>query len=235
MTIAWIGLALLVIGALLGLLQQKWSAAALLLVVAGFALTAFGFVSSRQNPAPLDETILASDKTKKQSGGAPAQTAPAAEGQELKKAPQIPEHVITAEAKPWVAEVKKIVENPDSYTPIHTGIAQKGLNEGDQYFEYANVKLAGRALAVVFLSRGGKDVWMLHIEPAGKPIEAQELGSVAVIGEGDGFVMFQIKDGPFAGDYLVWSTDGEGQGGKAVRIYTPAYLEREHARSQKKS
>ncbi|WP_457631838.1 hypothetical protein [Oceanithermus sp.] len=231
MNLVWIGLAIVAIGALLGLFQQKWTLPAVLGVVIGFGLAGYGFFSSQSQPAVIEETVLGSDE---EPAARPQANEPA--GGEMTAAPEIPEHVIQGEAKPWVAAVKKILDDPKAYPLFNSGVAQEGLNKGDLFYEYSNLEAGDRTLDVVFLSRSpdDPDVWMLHIEPGEgqPPIAAEELGSVAVIGQGEGFVMFQIKDGPFAGDYLVWGTDGNGGGGQVIRVYTPAFLEREHLRNQ---
>jgi len=235
MNLVWIGLAIVAVSALLGLIQQKWTLPAVLGVIIGFGLAGYGFFSTQSQPQVIEETVLASDE----APAAPqeAATPPATgAGGEMTAAPEIPEHVIKGEARPWVAEVKKILDDPNAYPLFNSGVAQEGLNKGDLFYEYADVKMGDRTLGVVFLSRSpdDPDVWMMHIEPGEgqPPIEAQELGSVAVIGQGEGFIMFEIKDGPFAGDYLVWGVDENGNGGFAIRIYTPAFLEREHLRNQ---
>ncbi|WP_457637632.1 hypothetical protein [Oceanithermus sp.] len=233
MSLVWIGLAIVAIGALLGLFQQKWTLPAVFGVVIGFGLAGYGFFSSQSQPQVIEETVLASDE-QPAAQKEPATAPPA--GGEMTSAPDIPEHVIKGEAKPWVAAVKKVLDDPKAYPLFNSGVAESGINKGDKFYEYANLELGGRKLRVIFVSRSPTDpnVWMMHIEPADgePPIEAQELGSVAVVGQGDGFIIYEIKDGPFAGDYLVWSTDDQGQGGYIIRIYTPAYLEREHARNQ---
>lgn len=235
MNLVWIGLAIVAVAALMGLAQQKWTLPAILGVIIGFGLAGYGFFSSQSQPQVIEETVLASDEapaTQQEATPPPA----AGSGGEMTAAPEIPEHVIQGEAKPWVTAVKKVLDDPKAYPLFNSGVAQEGLNKGDLFYEYADVKVGDRTLGVVFLSRSPDDpgVWMMHIEPGEgqPPIAAQELGSVAVIGQGDGFIMFQMKDGPFAGDYLVWGTDDKGNGGFAIRIYTPAFLEREHVRNQ---
>jgi len=234
MNLVWIGLALVALGALAGLVQQKWTLPALIGVILGFGLAGYGFFSSQSQTQVIEETVLASDNPQEDTRPTP----PPAEGGEMDTAPEIPEHVLNGKAQPWVQDLQKVLANPKSYPLFNSGVAKEGLNKGDLFYEYSNLDLTGRTLGVLFVSQSPDDphVWMAHIEPGeGRPpIKAQEFGSVAVIGEDDSFIMFQVKDGPFAGDYLVWGKDDQGNGGFVVRLYTPGFLEREHARSQAK-
>ncbi|WP_456476913.1 hypothetical protein [Oceanithermus sp.] len=222
-----LGLALLALGALVGLLQRRWSLPALLLALAGTALAAYGFFAAPAEPGTAKETVLASDA----EPGVTRSARPQAAG-----ADAVAGHTVPGETRPWVHELARLTRDPEAYPLFNSGVAEDGLNAGDRYYEYAKLELPDRALDVVFLTRSPNDpdVWMLHLEPGeGRPpVATGEFGTVTVIGQGEGYLLFQIDDGPFAGNYLVWAVDEDGEGGWAVRIYTPAYLDREHARAQ---
>ena len=222
-----LGLALLALGALVGLFQRRWSLPALLLALAGAGLAAYGFFAAPTEPGVARETVLASDA----EPGVTRSAQPQAAG-----ADTVAEHTIPGETRPWVQELARLIEDPETYPLFNSGVAEDGLNAGDRYYEYAKLELSDRTLDVVFLTRSpdDPDVWMLHLEPGeGRPpVATSEFGSVTVLGQGEGYLLFRIDDGPFAGDYLVWAVGEDGEGGWAVRIYTPAYLDREHARAQ---
>jgi len=251
MNLVAVGLALVLLSALMALATRRWSSPAVLGVVTGLVLAAFGFWSSPRT-APAG-TVLASDRapaienegvaaseTKPQPAETPAGVAEAGEGANEalpEAAPAIPEHVIPGAARAWVGELAKLVGKPNRFPLAQSGDAPPGApNEGDRIYEYVNLELAGRTLQTVFLSKnpGDPGTWMVHVEPGaqGAPIQPEELGKVRVLGEGGNFVVFKIEDGPLAGNYLVWATGGHRGGGEAVRVYSPRFLEREQGLAQ---
>ncbi len=254
MNVVWIGLALAALGAVLGLFQQKWTLPAVLGVVIGFGLAGYGYYAAHSQPAVIEEEVLGSDENLPQqpvaadAEGAGEKAAAAAAGEaadkdgqpageepaaEVAPAPDIPEHVITGQAQPWVEELAKLVAKPNHFPLAQSGWAPEDApNSGDRIYEYVDIKLAGRAFQTVFLSKKPDDpnTWMVHVEPgaSGLPIQPEELGKARILGEGGNFMVFLLEDGPFAGDYLIWATGGHRGGGEAIRIYTPSFLSREH-------
>jgi len=226
-------------------------------VIIGFGLAGYGFFSSQSQPQVIEETVLASDENlpaKPQPAEAEQPAKPEAEQQEdaavagetengseeqtteeveVAPAPDIPEHVIGGQAQPWVEELARLVEKPNHFPLAQSGWApEDAANAGDRIYEYVNIKLAGRSFQTVFLSKNPNDpdTWMVHVEPGaeGLPIQPEELGKVRILGEGSNYIVFLIESGPFAGDYLIWATGGHRGGGEAIRIYSPAFLTREH-------
>lgn len=153
--------------------------------------------------------------------------------EEVATAPNIPEHVIPGKVQPWVEELAKLVAKPNHFPLTQSSMAPEDApNKGDRIYEYVDIKLGGRAFQTVFLSKSPTDpnMWMVHVEPGAKspPIQAEELGDVRVLGEGGNFIVFRLESGPFAGDYLIWASGGHRGGGEAIRVYSPAFLSREH-------
>ena len=260
MSIVWIGLVLVAISALMGLLQQKWTLPAILGLLIGFGLAGYGFFSSQPQPQVVEEKVLASDenlpaKPQLAEKEQPAESAtrqqedtaainettaanneaetPQEEEAAVAPAPDIPDHVIGGQTRPWVEEAAKLVEKPNHFPLAQSGAAPDDApNAGDKIYEYIDIKLGGRAFQTVFLSKSPDDpnTWMVHIEPgaSGLPIQPEELGKVRILGEGGNFIVFLIESGPFAGDYLIWASGGHRGGGEAIRIYSPSFLSREH-------
>ncbi|HGY09993.1 MAG TPA: hypothetical protein ENK37_08095 [Oceanithermus profundus] len=245
MNLVVVGLFLVILSALIAYFNRRWSSIALLGMLTGAVVAALGLW-----PRPAAEpvgTILASDRVEvetKASAAAPetpAEEPPAANPQTEAAAPQtapaIPEHVLGGEAHPWVAEVKALTEKPNHFPLAQSGTAPPDApNAGDRIYEYVDIQLGGRTFQTVFLSKNPDDpgTWMVHLEPGaqGPPIQPEELGRVRILGEGGNFLVFKIEDGPFAGNFLVWATGGHRGGGEAVRVYSPAFLEREHGLAQ---
>lgn len=246
------GLVLILLSALAALFATRWSAPALLGVVAGLALAAWGFVP-HTTPKPAG-TVLASDRAPQPAaqakeaavaepnGGAGGENAAGSQAAgnantASQTAPAIPEHLIPGKARDWVSELKQLVERPNRFSPTQSGAAPEDApNKGDRIYEYVNLKLAGRTFQTVFLSKNPDDpeTWMVHVEPGaqGAPVQPEELGKLRVLGEGSNFIVFKIEDGPFARDFLIWATGGHRGGGEAVRVYSPKFLEREHGLAQ---
>ncbi len=153
--------------------------------------------------------------------------------EEVATAPNIPEHVIPGKVQPWVEELAKLVAKPNHFPLTQSSMAPEDApNKGDRIYEYVDIKLGGRAFQTVFLSKSPTDpnMWMVHVEPGAKspPIQAEELGDVRVLGEGGNFIVFRLESGPFTGNYLIWASGGHRGGGEAIRVYSPAFLSREH-------
>ena len=250
MNLVVIGLVLVLLSALMALFLRRWSSPAVLGVVTGLALAAFGlWPGGSEEPVG---TVLASDRTptaeaastraepeppvaEAAAPGSEAEESPAEAEAEV--APPIPEHVIPGQAAAWVGELERLVQKPNHFPLAQSGAAPEGApNEGDRIYEYVDLKLGGRTLQTVFLSKNptDPDTWMVHVEPGaqGPPIQPEELGKVRILGEGGNFIVFKIEDGPLAGNYLVWATGGHRGGGEAVRVYSPRFLEREQGLAQ---
>ncbi len=240
-----VGLILVILSALIAYFYRRWSSIALLGMLTGAVVAALG-LWPRPAAQPVG-TVLASDRVEVEAQAPaaapetpaeePAAAAPQTEAPAPQTAPAIPEHVLGGQARPWVAEAKALIEKPNHFPLAQSGAAPADApNAGDRIYEYVDLELGGRAFQTVFLSKDPDDpvTWMVHIEPGAKgaPIQPEELGRVRILGEGGNFLVFKIEDGPFAGNFLVWATGGHRGGGEAVRIYSPAFLEREHGLAQ---
>ncbi|XOB98871.1 hypothetical protein ACMC9I_01920 [Deinococcota bacterium DY0809b] len=240
MNLVVVGLALVLLSALMALATRRWSSPAVLGVVTGLVLAAFGFWSSPRTATA--GTVLASDRSpavRNEASSAAAEPKAAGNASETapEVAPAIPEHVIPGAARAWVGELAKLVEQPNHFPLAQSGEAPPGApNEGDRIYEYVDLNLAGRTLQTVFLSKkpGDPGTWMVHVEPGaqGAPIQPEELGKVRILGEGGNFLVFRIEDGPLAGNFLVWASGGHRGGGEAARVYSPRFLEREQGLAQ---
>ncbi len=241
MNLVVVGLVLVLLSALMALFARRWSSPAVLGVVTGLALAAFGlWPGGSEEPVG---TVLASDRAPAAAMEAAApetgvpEDAAAAKEDAPEAAPPIPEHLIPGRAGAWVGELERLVQEPNRFPLAQSGAAPEGApNEGDRIYEYVDLNLADRTLQTVFLSKHPTDpeTWMVHLEPGaqGPPIQPEELGKVRILGEGGNFLVFKIEDGPLAGNYLVWATGGHRGGGEAVRVYSPRFLEREQGLAQ---
>ena len=144
----------------------------------------------------------------------------------------VPEHRLAGEPAPWVAEAKALVENPERIAPSQTAeLTEKGL----LVYEYVDAKLKNRTFETVLLAlkKGDPEDYLLELTPGarGKPLAPEELGDVLLLGQGPNFWFFQILEGPFEDQYLVWSTatGHRGVGGEAVRIYSKKAVAHEPA------
>ena len=142
----------------------------------------------------------------------------------------VPEHRLAGEPAPWVAEVKALVKDPTRIPPNQTAELPE---EGLLVYEYVNVELPGRTFETVLLAvkKDDPEDYVLELTPGnkGKPIAPEELGDVLLLGQGPNFWVLSIREGPFKGSYLVWSTatGHRGTGGEAIRIYSQKALNRE--------
>ncbi len=241
MNLVVIGFVLVLLSALMALFSRRWSSPAVLGVITGLALAAFGLWPGGSE-GPLG-TVLTYDRAPAAAAEATApgtgapESAAVAKEDEPEAAPPIPEHLIPGRAAAWVDELARLVQKPNRFPRAQSGAAPEGAPiEGDRIYEYVDLNLAGRTLQTVFLSKkpGDPGTWMVHVEPGaqGAPIQPEELGKVRILGEGGNFLVFRIEDGPLAGNYLVWATGGHRGGGEAVRIYSPGFLEREQGLAQ---
>jgi len=144
----------------------------------------------------------------------------------------VPEHRIAGEPAPWVAEVRALVENPNRIPPNQTAeIPEKNL----VVYEYVNVELPGRTFETILLAIQKDDPqnYVLELTPGnkGKPVAPEEFGDVLLLGQGPNYWVFQILEGPFKDQYLVWSTAAghRGVGGEAVRVYSERAFQQEPA------
>ncbi len=145
---------------------------------------------------------------------------------------EVPEHRLSGEPAPWVAEARALVENPGRLVPNQTAeIPEKGL----LVYEYVNVAFSGRTFETVLLAvkKDEPGDYVLELTPGtkGKPLAPEEFGDVLLLGEGPNFWLFRILEGPFKGQYLVWSTatGHRGVGGEAARVYSKKALDQEPA------
>ena len=144
----------------------------------------------------------------------------------------VPEHRLAGEPAPWVAEARALVENPERIAPNQTAeLTEKEL----LVYEYLNARLGNRTFETVLLAvrKGDPEDYVLELTPGarGKPLAPEELGDVELIGQGPNFWLFAILEGPFKGQYLVWSTatGHRGVGGEAIRIYSKKAIAHEPA------
>ncbi len=138
-------------------------------------------------------------------------------------------HRLSGTPRPWVQAAERLAENPTAFRPHQTAEPKGGLT----VYEFVDQALGDRRFETVLLAVRGADDFVLELTPGGQgpPIQPEELGDVLLLGEGENYWVFRVLEGPFEGDYLIWSTatGHRGVGGEAVRIYTPAALAREPA------